>query len=170
MLISPLESKTEATEEMFKKVFQYEINNRAFAFKSILKLAEDSKGTEQEGFWQAYANMERLSQPKYEVMAEKYNLTVNTTLVNLKSWSINIGMKLFPDKMMSTMTEATIKYVDKLAVLPELGRPEVKDFFNYVVEQEKTQADALILVQDKQYDKAADLINNFIEASSQRRN
>lgn len=162
ILSIPAMANTTAQEKIFKEIFQYEINNRAFARKSIPQIAEMMKDTEQEVFWRAFSRLEDLSRPGYEKMAEKHGLAVNTLLVNLKTWSINMAMRVFPGKMMSTMADATEEYLEKLKKLPGLAKPEDREFFDYVVAQEETQLRGIQLLLQGKYAEAAEVINDFV--------
>ena len=147
---------------MFEKIFQYELNNRAFAYISVTSLAEKMAETEQADFWHAYARMEQLSQPRYQKASEKYGLKVNSFLVKLKVWGTDLAFMLFPKKMLSIMTDATHAYVEKLKPLPDLARLEDREFFEYVVAQEQAQAHALTHAVGERYDLAAFTINEFL--------
>ena len=148
---------------MFKDLFQYELNNRAFALLSVTALAERMQGTEQENFWRAYADMEKYSQAKYEKIALKYEMEVSSSIVKLKVWTTNIAFYLFPETMMDVMSTATTKYVQKLEPLADLGKEEDRAFFNYVLAQEQTQALALQHAVNKNYDEAARSIESFLQ-------
>lgn len=164
--ISFIVTATESRKDRLNEVFQYEINNRAFAFQSVPRIAQSMDGTEQAIFWQAFVRLEELSRPRYAKMAEKYGLKVNTLLVRGKTWAISLAMSLFPDKMMSVMTDATVKYVEKLKELPELAEPADRAFFEYVLAQEQAQAAALLLYRDGKYQQAADVLVSFIDSNN----
>ena len=148
---------------MLEKIFQYEINNRAFAYQSISSLKEEMKNSEQAAFWRAYFELETLNKPLYEKMAAEYELTPDKLLVGVKTFVTNIAFALFPKKMMSIMTDATIEYVEKLKQLPRLSKEEHKEFFTYVVLQENAQANALLHAREGEYDLAAELLENFVQ-------
>ena len=167
LIFVPLLSADEDNTAMLEKIFQYEINNRAFAYQSISRLKEELKGSEQEAFWQAYFMLESLNKPLYETMAAEYVLAPNRFLVSAKTIATNIAFALFPQKMMSIMTDATIKYVEKLKHLPRLAREEHKEFFSYVVLQENAQANALLHAREGEYELAAELLKDFVQKHSE---
>ena len=90
--------ENEFNSDMFEKIFQYELNNLAFAYISVTSLAEKMAETEQADFWHAYTRMEQLSQPRYQKASEKYGLKVNSFLVKLKVWGTDLALMLFPKK------------------------------------------------------------------------
>jgi hypothetical protein len=155
-------SANEPNNDMFEKIFQYELNNRAFAFISATQFAEKKAGTEEADFWAAYVELENINRPLYTAMAKKYGLEVNSLLVKMKVWGTNLAFKLFSEKMLKIMADATADYVDKLKPLPDLAREEDKVFFEYVIAQERAQAVALAHALDKRYELAASSIRDFL--------
>ncbi|NKB38571.1 MAG: hypothetical protein GKR93_15665 [Gammaproteobacteria bacterium] len=145
-----------------EKLFQYEINNRAFAFQSISVLRDKMASTGQAEFWQAYYDLETFNKPRYEKMAASYNLVANDFVVGFKVWATNLAFALFPEKMMAVMTEATVKYVEKLKQLAQLVKKEDREFFEYVIQQEQAQAEALIQAEKGEYAQAAKVLNDFL--------
>ncbi len=156
----------EPGREMFEKIFQYELNNRAFAYISVSNLAKKMENTEQAEFWHAYMAMEQFSQPLYRLMSEKYGLQVNSFIVTLKVWSTNLAFSIFPEKMLTIMAEATGKYVEKLAPLPELAKTEDRVYFEYIVAQERAQAIALNYAVNERLDLARATLENFLTAQN----
>ena len=69
-LISIDLSANETNNDMFEKIFQYELNNRAFAFMSISKIAEKKAASEEGEFWIAYAELENINRLLYAAMAK----------------------------------------------------------------------------------------------------
>ena len=162
LICSPFLDASERDMVRIEKLFQYEINNRAFAFQSIAALKDKMAGTGQAEFWQAYYELETVNKPLYEKMAASYQLAPNEYLVKFKVWATNLAFSLFPEKMMSIMAKATVKYVDKLKPLPHLVRQEHKDFFEYVVSQEQAQADALLQAEKGEFDLATNVLKEFL--------
>jgi hypothetical protein len=149
-------------QEIFDDIFQYELNNRAFAYISVLKLSERMINTEQADFWNAYSRLEKLSYSKYQPVSEKYGLAPQSYLVKAKAWITNIAFQLFPEKMLSIMTDATAKYVDKLRPLISLAKIEDKEFFEYVLAQEQTQAKALAHANNGNFELATKALIEFL--------
>ena len=151
---------------MLREIFQYEINNRAFARKTIPYIAEMMKGSEEEGFWIAFSRLEKLSEPLYADMANKHGLEINTLKVNIKTWTLNFAMRIAPGKAMKLRSDATLKYVEKLKLLPGLSNPDERAFFEYVLAQEQIQLKGVQLRNQGKYDDAADVINSFVDSFS----
>lgn len=161
-LISIDLSASETNNDMFEKIFQYELNNRGFAFIIVTKFAKKKSASEEGAFWMAYAELENINRPLYTAMAKNYHMKVNSLVVNLKVWGTNWAFKLFPEKMLKIMADATEVYVDKLKLLPELARKEDRAFFEYVIAQEQSQAIALAHAVDKRFDLAASSMREFL--------
>jgi hypothetical protein len=83
-LISIDLSANETNNDMFEKIFQYELNNQAFAFMSIAKIAEKKAANEEDEFWTAYAELENINRLLYAAMAKKYDMKINSLFVDLK--------------------------------------------------------------------------------------
>ena len=161
-LISIDLSANETNNDMFEKIFQYELNNRAFAFMSIAKIAEKKAASEEGEFWTAYAELENINRPLYAAMAKKYDMKINSLFVDLKVWSTNLAFKLFPEKMLKIMADATEVYVEKLKPLPDLARKEDRAFFEYVIAQEQAQAVALAHAANRRFDLDASSMQEFL--------
>ena len=158
------DANSDPGDEMLRELFQYEINNRAFARKTIPHIADTMKGSEEEAFWMAFSRLEKLSEPLYREMARKHDLEINTLLVNLKTWSLNLAMRVAPNKTMKMMSDATEKYVEKLKLLPGLATPEDRAFFEYVLAQEQAQLQGVQLRNQGKYDEAAKVIDSFVDS------
>ncbi len=169
LLVSTLvitDANSTPDDEMLRELFQYEINNRAFARKTIPYIAEMMKGSREEAFWIAFSRLEKLSEPLYLEMAKKHGLEINTLLVNLKTWSLNLAMRVAPNKAMQLMSDATEKYVEKLKLLPGLAVPEDRAFFEYVLAQEQAQLSGVQLRNQGKYEEAAKVIDSFVDSFS----
>ncbi len=118
--------------------------------------------TEQAGFWQAYYELELFNKARYEKMAASYALAPHDFIVSFKAWATNLAFTLFPQKMMSIMTKATVEYVEKLKLLAQLVKDEDRNFFEYVVKQEQAQAEALIQAEKGEFTRAAKVLTEFL--------
>ena len=66
--------KTERLEELVK-LFDYEVQNRAFALISLQNLSENEKDSVKKEFWDAYLALERLNQKKYLPFTSKFHIS-----------------------------------------------------------------------------------------------
>jgi len=151
----------------FMKLFNYELQNRAFALMAMENSVVSRKGEADETFWQAYLALERLNQKKFAPYAEKYGTTMEATFYTKLRTSLGgfVG-GLFPETAMKAMTKATIKYVAKLEELETLAPQEDKAFFRYVVLQEQAQADAMVLFTEQKIEQAAAVLAGFVAVNS----
>ena len=73
--------------------------------------------------------------------------------------------KLFPSMDLKAIRDATIAYIAELEELKHLATQEEKIFFDYVVKQEQSQADALSLLTQGDLEQATTILKNFLEQS-----
>ncbi|MDG1707280.1 MAG: hypothetical protein P8H03_00885 [Emcibacteraceae bacterium] len=152
-----------AMNEEFLEIFDYEIQNRAFALNSFEAILADDAENPHRAFYEAYHAMEIINQKKYGPFAKKYNLDMAPRWWARTRTSLGLTVgKLFQGSLMKVMHNATIKYVGKLERLEQLAPEEDKLFFTYVVAQEQTQADAIGFLIDGDLDKAVARINDFL--------
>ena len=153
--------------DLFLNHFEYEVQNRAFALLSTDKARFETKNTEFHQFWSTYFELEKLNQLKYKPYAEKYQIKMDAGFsARVKLYFASLSMKLFPTFVLNAMTDATIKYVEKLETLKELSPPEDSTFFDYVIRQERVQAEALTLLNSGAIIEAEISIRKFIDANS----
>ena len=147
----------------FIDLLEYEIQNRAFALKSVGNFVENRTDQPDYKVWQAYLKLEQLNQKKYQAASDKFNIPLEATVfTKVKVHLGSLGAALCPDSLLGIMKDATIVYVDKLKELEALSANEDKVFFNYVVLQEKVQEQALIYLVDGEIEQAAAAIENFV--------
>jgi len=146
----------------FIELFDYEIQNRAFALNSM-KTAAESSTNPALPFFKAYLALEQLNQNHFSPIAKKHQLNMaprwwTRTRTTLGLW----GSALFPDIGLKVMHRVTVKYIPQLEALEDLSSAEDKKFFSYVVAQEQAQADASNLLLKGNIAQAAALLNNFV--------
>ena len=147
----------------FIKLLTHEIQNRAFAFKSIRQYAKARAGKPDEKIWSAYFALEQLNQKKYQPVAEKFGISQEATFVtNTKTCLVGVFLSLFPQTAINGVKDATIDYLAQLEELETLASSEDSVFFRYVVLQEKVQAQAITLFTEGKADKATDVIEVFV--------
>lgn len=144
------------SDPQFIKLLTYEMQNRAFALKSVSSFINDRANKPDEKMWRSYLALEQLNQKKYRPVAEKFGTPQEATLLtDARTWIGGVFFGLFPEIATYIIKRATISYVEKLEELEKLAGSEDKAFFRYVVVQEKAQAKALTLLANGEADQAA---------------
>ena len=157
----------ESVSEEFIQLFDYEIQNRAFALDTMKALVEDGEPSETLIFFKAYLALEQLNQQRFTPVSDKYQLEMQPRWWTRTRTQLGLWVTaLMPQISLTTIHKATMKYVDQLQSLEQLAPQEDKSFFAYVVAQERAQADAVRFLIAGEQDKGITLLNNFITANS----
>lgn len=150
-------------QKEFVELFDYEIQNRAFARIALQRISENEENLVKKAFWDAYLALESLNQDKYAPFARKYELTQEPGfLTSFKASMLVFSYNWFPSYTLKTMHKATVKHVGKLEEMAALAGKEDKTFAAYVVSQEKIQAQAFLLMVNGKDQQAAKLIADFV--------
>lgn len=158
-----------AMNQEFLEIFDYEIQNRAFALNSFKAILADDSENPQRAFYEAYLALELANQKKYGPVAKKYDLNMKPRWWTRTRTKLGlIAGNLFQDSLMKVMHNATVKYVGKLQRLEQLAPDEDKPFFVYVVAQEQAQADAIGFLIDGKLEKAAKTIDDFVKTHTEK--
>jgi hypothetical protein len=104
-----------------------------------------------------------LNQKKYQPVAESFGLSLEASLfTKIKIGFVSVFGDLFAESVINVFKKATIAYVTKLEKLEEIAGNKNKNFFRYVVLQEKLQAQALTLLGEDKYQQAVFILNDFV--------
>lgn len=160
----------DATEAEFLKLFDMEIQNRAFALKSAQEMVGRASDPNDVAWYQTWLAFEEFNQIQYAPSAEKYGLSQKPrTVAKMQAGAATLAGKVLPDKVsLGFMLDETIKYLEKLKDLARIAPQEDEAFFRYVVLQEEMQIDALRLRHDGKSEASAALISQFIETHSNK--
>jgi hypothetical protein len=152
------------SRDPFADKLQYELNNRAFARIAMIRAAAQPARPELREFWRAYEALELLNQRKYRAIAKKHGLKPQAVVVAVKTWAIEIAVRMFPAKVLDGLTDATIEYVAELGTLRELAPREDHAFFDYAIAQEQAQARALVHARQGRFDLGSSVLRDFVAA------
>ncbi len=148
----------------FIKLFNYEVQNRIYALHSVSKIEKASSQTPTAAFWTAYKNLEIYNQEVYQSIAKRYEIDTDTScLTHIKIHGSSLLGRLFPQSAQASIRDATIAYVRKLEELESLAPKQHQNFFQYVVEQEKAQAQGLTLLTAGKTDEATAVLTDFLK-------
>ncbi len=148
----------------FLSLFEGEVQNRAFALMFVQREEKFSNVPEQKELWKSYIEFEELNQFKFKPYADKYKFDMKPNLKSrFKAIAANMASKIFQETLFKITTESTIDYVEDLEKLAQLSMPQERNFFNYVVVQEKVQVTVLQLLNQKKWTEAAKVFTDFVK-------
>lgn len=148
----------------FIKLFKAEVQNRAFALFSTRMMLKRAKEPGDVLWYTTWLEWEEFQKRKYEPMATKYGLDQEPGFgAKLESYMGIFGARFLSENaVMKYVLKETIKYVGQLEELAALAPEGEKPFFDYVVDQERVQVDALPLRIDGKNEEGADLLRAFM--------
>ena len=157
--IAPLK----AIDKKVKELFDMELQNRAFALKSARIMAAKVSSEEDKYFCNSWVTFEEFLKDKYAPFAIKYGFSQEPRLkANIQVGLGTLGIEILPDSILyQTILDQTTAYNEKLKELREIAPADEKEFFEFVVDQEEAQIEALKLCVDGKLKEAADLLLNF---------
>ncbi|MEO1043365.1 MAG: hypothetical protein AAFX52_13870 [Pseudomonadota bacterium] len=146
------------------KLFKGEVQNRAFAMLSARLMLKRVKAPDDVLWYSAWVEWEEFQKRKYAPMAQKYSLDQEPGFgAKLESFAGLWGSRLLSETaVMKYVLKETIKYVGQLEELASLAPEDEKPFFNYVVDQERVQVDALPFRIEGKSAEGADLLRAFM--------
>ena len=157
--------------DRFLELLDYEVQNRALAYEMMADFAESESPGGKKQFWRAYSQLEVLNQKVYSPIAAKYQLPMEQTLVtNITRWLGEVTYHLFPETWMEMIHGDTVIYVGDLKEMKRLSDPIDSSFFQYVVDQEIVQAQAMELVIKGRAGQGAKLIEEFLSENTFAKN
>lgn len=145
----------------FLALLNYELQNRAFAYSAITELRQSSSEQNSQ-FWESYYQLEAHNQIVYRNIALKYQLPMETSLATrFRVAAGNLFSAIFPETSLGLIRKATVSYIEQLERLRELSPKSDSDFAEYIVLQEKAQAEALTSLSQGQPEKATEILQGF---------
>lgn len=152
----------------FLELFDMEVQNRAFALRICEGMVKRVSDPDDVNWYTAWLGFEQFNQEQYAPFAEKYGLSQEPRVeAKIQAGFGSLGATVLPDNvMLKYMLRETITYLEKLKELARVAPEEDQAFFNYVVEQEELQVDALQLRVDGKSRESAELIRQFVAAHS----
>lgn len=162
---SSLSAKTNAnapTDE-FIKGFKHELSNRAFALRTAERLSKRLEGDEQHTFWQAYLKLEQFNLLRYQAAAFNWDLDSNTGWwPEIKAWIVSWAPSALMEPALKATHASTVRYVETLRSLQQIGPADSQDFLNYMVAQEILQVEMMELALRGEYAEIMKHVDDFI--------
>ena len=170
IILSPAFCQTDEDverQESFIKLFDKEVQNRAFALLSMSAISEKVKEDGDKTFYNAWVAFEKFLQEKYKPYANKHGLSQEPRgKAKTDAFFGKLASDILPKKKFyKTMLSQTEDYLEKLKKLPEYATNEDLEFARFVVEQEEVQIQAIEHRIKGENQEAADLFADFINSN-----
>ena len=169
MLLPSYSQKNEDAEhqEAFLKLFDREVQNRAFALLSMTAISENVTEDGDKTFYNAWVTFEEFLQKQYKPYANKHGLSQEPRgTAKTQAFFGKLASDILPKKKFyKTMLNQTKDYLEKLKKLPEYATNEDLEFARFVVEQEEVQIQVIEHRIKGENQEAADLFADFINSN-----
>lgn len=154
-------------QESFIKLFDKEVQNRAFALLSMSAISEKVTEDGDKVFYSGWVAFEEFLQKKYKPYADKYGLSQEPrSKARTQAFFGKLASDILPKrKFYKTMLRQTEDYLEKLKKLPEYATDEDLAFARFVVEQEEAQIRAIKHRIEGENQEAADVLTNFVNSN-----
>jgi len=151
-------------QEAFIKLFDKEVQNRAFALLSMSAISEKVTEEGDTTFYNRWVAFEKFLQAKYKPYADKHGLSQEPRgKAKTDAFFGKLASDILPKrKFYKTMLNQTENYLEKLKKLPEYATDEDLEFARFVVKQEEVQILAIEHRIKGENQEAADLFTDFM--------
>lgn len=160
LMLQALGATAADLDAAYRQALLKELNNRKLAGVVVSALAEAHRGTPQGEFWLAYSQLEAKQWPLYEEQAKLHELSPGGLLLSLKAQASILYARLLPETFMGMLSEATQTYARELASLTPPATQ--RTFWDYVVAQERAQAEAFRNASQRDYTTARSVLVDFM--------
>lgn len=150
--------------DAFLKLFQHEVQNRAFALRAVASMASEVAAPEDVSLYSAWRDFEEFNQRRYAPYAARYGFSQSPGwTARLKASVAKLAETILSERqVLRFMHKETKKYAAKLAKITEIAPQDDKDFYEYVVRQEYFQVSVLEARLDGDASEATRLLKAFI--------
>lgn len=148
----------------YRQALLKELSNRKLAGVVVSALAETHRGTPQGEFWLAYSQLEAKQWPLYAEQAAAYGLSPGGLFLPLKAQASILFARIFPNKFIGMLSQATKAYAAELAALTPPAPQQA--FWSYVIAQEQAQAEAFQHASQQDYAAARSALVGFMESGA----
>ncbi|MFF7065637.1 hypothetical protein [Pseudomonas sp. NPDC008258] len=156
---------TQSTDNrVFCETLQKELTNRATARQAIEAITAQSLDPGARLFWESYARLEALNLRWYTSVAAELELEPGSLSAWLKGRSAALYYRIAPEHMLKTMAKATSSYYQELEAKTAKVAADHRDFYQYVLDQERAQVEAFALAAAGNYRSASEHLNAFVAA------
>lgn len=149
----------------FLKLFDAEIQNRAFALYATEIMIKRVKKTDDVLWYSTWLQWEKFHKRNFAPMAKKYGLSQEPAFASkLQARIGDFAARLLSETaVMKYVLKETEKYCSQLQELADIAPEEDKEFFEYVVEQERLQVEVLPFRIDGNSKKGADMLLDYMD-------
>lgn len=147
----------------FHKLFDMEIQNRAFAHESVEALGTRAATEVDKMVFADWLAIEVFLQRAHAPTVQKHGLSQKIRWqARVQSRLARIASAVLPDRMFAKVAlDGTERHLEKMRDLYKVAPDEDKTFFDFVVRQEQVQVDALKLRVEGKKREAAQLLADF---------
>lgn len=151
-------------QEAFIKLFDKEVQNRAFALLSMSAISEKATEDGDTTFYNGWVAFEKFLQTKYKPYADKHGLLQEPRgTAKINAFFGELASDILPKrKFYKAMLSQTEDYLEKLKKLPEYATDEDLEFARFVVAQEEAQIQAIKHRIKGENQEAADVLADFV--------
>ncbi|MFC9399235.1 hypothetical protein ACFTWS_39945 [Streptomyces sp. NPDC057027] len=155
----------------FDQGFAHELQNRAFALRSMSGVARRLRGDGRTDlpFWEGYAELERFNVPRYAEAARRWNLSMQPSpWTKARAALVGSTPKFLLRRLLEFAHPKTVEYLEDLRRLRDAGPSDGRDFLEYMVQQEAVQIQMMKLALERRYSEIPTELDAFFLAHQER--
>ena len=160
---TPTNATESADQVLYMKHLKYEYNNRTFAYISMKKAAQVLEGEPAGSFYQAYFDMEVISQTIYKSYAISLDFNYQPNWFTRFRGHLGGFATHFITFRPQSLINIIEPYIVKLEQLRDLADSQHRGFFDYVVAQEMAQLEASQVAKTEGWEQGARVLRKFVD-------
>lgn len=158
----PIKAAESADHKLYLKHLRYEYNNRTFAYIGMKKTARILKDKPAGSFYQAYYQLEVISQDVYQASALAIGFDYSPGWFARFRGHLGGAAAYFFTFSPQSLINIIEPYIAKLEELRDLSDPQHRAFFDYIVAQETAQLKASRVAKEEGWEQGAQVLREFI--------
>ena len=158
----PIKAAESADHKLYLKHLRYEYNNRTFAYIGMKKTARILKDKPAGSFYQAYYELEVISQDVYQASALAIGFDYSPGWFARFRGHLGGAAAYFITFSPQSLINIIEPYIAKLEELRDLSDPQHRGFFDYIVAQETAQLEASRVAKEEGWEQGAQVLREFI--------
>ena len=158
----PIKAAESTDQQLYLKHLKYEYNNRTFAYIGMKKAAQILKDKPAGSFYQAYYELEVVSQGVYKASALALDFDYKPGWFTRFRGHLGGAAAYFVTFSPQSLINIIEPYIARLEQLRDLSDPQYRAFFDYIVAQETAQLEASRVAKDEGWEQGARVLRDFI--------
>jgi len=148
--------------KVFVKGFRYELANREFALRVVMRMADRATGAEKQSFWTTYSELERFNALHYRAAAQLWGFDIKPGYrIRLKARAVGWLLVFLRGAAMERAYFEIVKYAEFLRQLRTIGPGDASLFLNYMVEQEELQIKIMRMAFTERFTEVGEVVDAF---------